>query len=114
MPQKRDEAMQCRIVGRLGREPEASTTLGGATVCRMIVVKRAPGPASRSTRVGLYLTGELAKRCRSKLHEGDLIEALGDLAERRGPSKARPSYPEVLVADDPSRVRLFERAGATA
>ncbi len=112
MAKERSEAMECRIVGRLGREPEASMTLGGMTVCRLMVVKRAAGPASSPARVGLYLKGELAKRCGSKLHEGDLIEAFGELGNRRG--KAQPRYPEVVVADAPDNVKLYERAGAAA
>lgn len=105
--------MDCRIVGRLGREPEARTTLGGVTVCRLVVVKRATGPASSLARVGLYLRGELAKRCGGKLHEGDLIEAFGELGNRRS-GKARPRYPEVVVADDPGNVKLYARAGVAA
>jgi hypothetical protein len=112
MAKVRSEAMDCRIVGRLGREPEAATTLSGVTVCRLVVVKRAAGPASSPARVGLYLRGELAKRCGGKLHEGDLIEAFGELGNRRG--KAQPRYPEVLVADDPSSVKLYARAGVVA
>jgi hypothetical protein len=112
MAKVRSEAMDCRIVGRLGREPEAATTLGGVTVCRLVVVKRAAGPASSPARVGLYLRGELAKRCGGKLHEGDLIEAFGELGNRRG--KARPRYPEVVVADDPGNVKLYARAGVAA
>ncbi|HEY2333630.1 MAG TPA: hypothetical protein VGH58_01310 [Solirubrobacterales bacterium] len=113
MTQKRSEAMECRVVGRLGCEPEASTTTSGVTICRLVVVKRAAGPASSPARVGLYLKGELAKRCRGGLHEGDLIEAFGELGNRRG-GKARPRYPEVVVADAPDSVKLFERAGVAA
>jgi single-stranded DNA-binding protein len=112
MAKVKSEAMECRIVGRLGREPEAATTLGGVAVCRLVVVKRAAGPASSPARVGLYLKGELAKRCGAKLHEGDLVEALGELGNRRG--KARPRYPEVLVEDAPDNVKLYERAGVAA
>jgi hypothetical protein len=112
MAEKRSEAMECRVVGRLGREPEAKSTLDGVTVCRLVVVKRAAGPASSPARVGLYLKGELAKRCGRGLHEGDLIEAFGELGNRPRASKARPRYPEVVVADAPDRVKLYERAGA--
>jgi hypothetical protein len=114
MSKMRSEAMECRVVGRLGREPEATTTMDGVTVCRLIVVKRAAGPASSPTRVGLYLKGALAKRCRGGLHDGDLIEAVGELGNRRPASTARPGYPEVVVADQPDAVKLYARAGAAA
>lgn len=112
MAEKRSEAMECRIVGRLGREPEATRTLGGVTVCRVVVVKREAGPASNPARVGLYLTGELARRCRRGLHEGDLIEASGELAPRRPGSRAQPRYPEVVVPDVSGAVKLWQRAAA--
>lgn len=109
---KPSEAMECRIVGRLAREPEATRTLSGTTICRMFVSKQARGPASSPTRVGLYLRGELAERCRDGLHEGDLITALGELAERRGSDA--PRFPEVLVEDRAGSVKLHERAGSAA
>ena len=111
---KPSEAMQCRVVGRIARAPEATTTAGGVRVCRLIVVKEADGPASSPVRVGLFTKGDLARRCAGKLREGDLIEGHGELAARRGDSKSGASYPEVLVADAPENVRLFERAGAAA
>jgi hypothetical protein len=114
MTEMRSEEMTCQVVGRLGREPEATTTLDGVPVCRLVVVKKAAGPASNPVRVGLYVKGELAKRCRSGLHEGDLIKAHGELAARRAGSKARPGYPEVLVPDVFDGVRLRERAGVAA
>jgi hypothetical protein len=114
MSEKRSEAMECRIVGRLGCEPEATRTLGGVTVCRLVVVKRAAGPASSPARVGLYLKGMLAKRCRAGLHEGDLIEAFGELGNRQPASKTGPKYPEVVVADAFDNVKLKQRAGAAA
>ena len=100
----------CGDEGIGGREPEKITTLSGVTVCRMVVVKRAAGPASSPALVGLYLKGALARRCGGGLHEGDLIEAVGQLASRSG--IARPKYPEVVVLDAPDQVRLYERAGA--
>lgn len=114
MAQKLSEAMECRIVGRLGREPEVTRTAGGVTVCRLVVVKRAAGPASSPTRVGLYMTGELAKRCKKGLHEGYLIEAFGQLGNRRRSSKAEPKYPEVVVGDAFNGVKLKDRAGVAA
>jgi hypothetical protein len=113
MSKQRSEAMECRVVGRLGREPEAKATTGGVTVCRMVVVKRAAGPASSPVRVGLYLKGALAERCRKGLHEGYLIEAFGELGNRQPVGKA-PGYPEVVVDDRPDAVRLYARAGVAA
>jgi hypothetical protein len=109
----RSEGMICRIVGRLGRAPEGRTSLGGVEVCRLIVVNEAAGPVSSPPRVGLYLTGELARRCRKGLGEGDLIRVLGNLGTRRPGSKV-PDYPEVVVDDDPENVKLWERAGVAA
>lgn len=104
---KPSEAMQCRVVGRIARAPEAAMTLGGVRVCRLIVVKGADGPASSPVRVALYTKGELARRCASGLREGDLIEGLGELRSRR----ARPiGYPEIAIHD----VKLFERARVSA
>jgi hypothetical protein len=109
---KPSEAMQCRVVGRIAKAPEATTTAGGVRVCRLVVVKEADGPASSPVRVGLYTKGDLARRCAGNLREGDLIEGLGELAARRGASSAR--YPEILVPDAPENMKLYERAGATA
>ena len=114
MSAEREEAMECRIVGRLGREPEVTMTMAGVTVCRLVVVKRAAGPASSPTLVGLYLKGALARRCRAGLHEGDLIEVVGELGARVRGAKTRPRYPEVLVADDPDNVKLWHQAGVAA
>lgn len=114
MAEKQSEAMECRIVGRLGREPEMSTRADGVAVCRLVVVKRAAGPASSPARVGLYMTGELARRCKAGLREGYLIEAFGELGTRRQGSKAEPKYPEVVVEDAPGNVKLKQRAGAAA
>jgi len=111
MAEELSEAMECRIVGRLGREPEISMRADGMAVCRLVVVKRAAGPASSPARVGLYMTGELARRCKRGLHEGYLIEAFGELAARRGGSKAEPKYPEVVVEDAFDNVKLKQRAG---
>lgn len=84
-------------------------TSGGVTVCRLVVVKRAAGPASSPTRVGLYIKGTLAKRCRKGLREGDLIEAFGELGSRWSGTKARPKYPEVVVQDAFDNVKLKQR-----
>lgn len=104
---KPSEAMQCRVVGRIAKAPEAATTASGVRVCRLIVVKGADGPASSPVRVGLYVKGELARRCAGNLHEGDLIEGLGELGARRGQGIG---FPEVVTHD----VKLFARAGAPA
>ena len=103
---KPSEAMECRVVGRLGRAPEVARTLAGVTVCRLVVVKKAAGPASSPVRVGLYVKGELAKRC-GRLGEGDLIAAFGELGSQR---RAAVKYPELLTED----VKLYERAGAAS
>jgi hypothetical protein len=100
---KPSEAMQCRVVGRLGRAPEVASTTSGVAVCRLVVVKKAAGPASSPVRIGLYVKGELAKRC-GRLGEGDLIAALGELGGQR---RAAVRYPELLAQD----VKLYERAG---
>lgn len=114
MAEKRSEAMKCSILGRLGREPEVVRTLSGAVVCRLVVVKKAAGPASNPTLVGLYLEGEEAKRCGRGLHEGDLIGTeAGELRSRRAGSKVQPRYPEVVV-DRLGAVKLYERAGVAA
>ena len=111
---KPSEAMECRVVGRISKPPEATTTSGGVRVCRLVVVKEADGPASSPVRVRLYTKGELARRCAGNLREGDLIEGLGELGARRSDSKSGASYPEVLVPDAPENVRLYERAGTAA
>lgn len=99
---KPSEVTECRIVGRLGKPPETTTTQGGTTVCRMVVVKKADGHASSPVEVGLYAKGDLAARCGSKLGEGDLIEAFGPLGRQR----ARARRPELVTED----VKLWERA----
>ena len=106
MPTKREHEARTKILGKISRAPEGSRTSAGTPVCRLIVSKDAEGPASSPVLVGLYLKGELARRCLRGLGVGDLIEAVGDL----GPMRERARLPEVLVGD----VKLRERASGRA
>jgi hypothetical protein len=103
------EVMRTFVRGRLGGDPEFARTMGeeATTVCRMVVVGAARGPASSPPRVALYLKGAEAERCAFGLHRGDLIEAVGDV----GPERPRARLQEVLVSE---RVRLRARAGGSA
>jgi hypothetical protein len=104
-----EEVMRTFVRGRLGGEPEFARTTGeeATAVCRLLVVGRARGPASRPPRVALYLKGPEAERCAFGLHRGDLIEAVGDI----GPERPRARRQEVLVSEP---VRLRARAGGSA
>jgi hypothetical protein len=106
---KGEEVMRTFVRGRLGKAPEFARTTGedATTVCRLIVVGRARGPASRPPKVCLYLKGAEAERCAFGLHRGDLIEAAGDI----GPERPEARHQEVLVSDP---VKLRARAGGSA
>jgi hypothetical protein len=101
---KPSEAMDCRVVGRVGKHLEIARTAAGTEVCRLVVTQRAAGPASSPVQIGLYVKGELAKRCCRGLGEGDLIEAFGQLGRMRSKAKR----PELVGTD----VKLWEKAGA--
>lgn len=105
--------MRTFVRARVART-EFVRTMEGIGVCRMLVIGEAAGPASSPVQVSLYVRdggGELredeAKRCAFNLHEGDLIQAVGDLA----PKRRRAKLPEVLVSEP---VRLRARAAGTA
>lgn len=104
-----EEVMRTFVRGRLGKEPEFVRTLGeeAIPICRLLIVGKARGPASRPPRVLLYLKGAEAERCAFGLHRGDLIEAAGDI----GPERPEARHQEVLVGD---RVKLRARAGGEA
>jgi hypothetical protein len=104
-----EEVMRTFVRGRLGKEPEFVRTLGedATPVCRLLVVGKARGPASRPPRVLLYLKGAEAERCAFGLHRGDLIQAAGDI----GPERPQARHQEVLVSE---RVKLRARAGGSA
>jgi hypothetical protein len=95
------------IVGRITRK-QMTRTSGGLVVGRLAVVNQARGPASRPVRVDLYAKEGEAKRWRSGLGEGDLIEAVGDL----GPQRDGVGHQELLVGE--GGVKLYERAGQVA
>ncbi len=103
------EVMRTFVRGRLGKAPEFARTYGeGATViCRLLVLGRAAGPASRPPKVALYLKGAEAQRCAFGLRPGDLIEAVGNI----GPERPKARHQEVLVED---RVKLRARPGGSA
>lgn len=105
--------MECRIVGRLGCEPEAQSR-GGAMVCRLVLTSEAKGPASTPPRVGFYITGELGKRCRNGLHEGDLVEVLSRPERWRVGGRVGVKFPEFAVEDAFDNVKLKRRAGVAA
>jgi hypothetical protein len=125
MTDKRDEAartdedavMRTFVRGRLAQPPEFARSMGGAAVCRLLVVGKARGPASSPPRVSLYikdgegeeggLRGDEAERCHLGLREGDLIEAVGDV----GPERPKARRQEVLVSE---RVKLWSRAASLA
>jgi hypothetical protein len=104
-----EEVMRTFVRGRLAKAPEFARTLGeeATTVCRLLVIGKARGPASRPPKVSLYLKGAEAERCAFGLNRGDLIEAAGDI----GPERAKAGHQEVLVSD---RVKLRARAGGSA
>lgn len=104
-----EEVMRTFVRGRLGKAPELARTLGeeATAVCRLVVLGRAAGPASRPPKVSLYLKGAEAERCASGLHPGDLIEAVGDV----GPERTKARRQEVLVSEP---VKLRARAGGSA
>lgn len=108
------EVMRIFVRGRLGRAPEFARTVDGVGICRLLVIGRAAGPASSPPRVSLYirdggagLRADEAVRCGLGLHEGDLIEAVGDI----GPERPKAPRQEVLVSE---RVKLRERGARTA
>jgi len=94
--------------GWLSKAPEFKRSDGGVAVCRLVVVGKAAGPASKPPSVGVYLRGTEAVRCGLGLHEGDLIEGVGVL----GPKRKRVSRREVVVEDE--RVILRAKAGVAA
>jgi hypothetical protein len=104
-----DEVMRTFVRGRLSREPEFSRTLGEepVSICRLMVLGSAAGPASSPPKVLLYIKGAEAERCAFGLHSGDLIQAVGDV----GPERAKARHQEVLVSE---RVTLRARAGGSA
>jgi hypothetical protein len=94
--------------GWLGKAPEFERSNRGVAVCRLVVVGKAAGPASKPPSVGVYLRGTEAVRCGLGLQEGDLIEGVGVL----GPKRERASRREVVVEE--KRVILRARAGVAA
>ncbi len=94
--------------GWLGKAPEFKRSDGGVAVCRLVVVGKAAGPASKPPSVGVYLRGTEAVRCGLGLHEGDLIEGAGVLGSKR----KRVSRREVVVEKE--RVILRARAEVAA
>jgi hypothetical protein len=114
MSEKQSEAMECRFVGRLGCEPEAQTRGDGAMVCRLVLTSEAKGPASSPPRVGVYITGGLARRCRNGLHEGDLVEVLACPERWREGGRVGVKFPEFAVEDAFENVKLKQRAGVAA
>ena len=105
MQQPPIQQTDCRVMGRLGKAPEAKTTLGGMPVCRMVIVGEPVGPATSPQRVVIFTKDELAARCARGLAEGDLIEAFGSFPEQR----KRAKQPELVTTD----VKLWERAERT-
>ncbi len=105
--EKPSEGTECQVVGRLGKAPESARTTGGVLFCRLLVVEKAAGPASKPGQFLAYMRGELAERCAFNLAAGDLVEVTGEL-----PATVRPKarYRELIVADTPDAVKLWERA----
>lgn len=94
--------------GWLTKAPEFKRSDGGVAVCRLLVVGKAAGPASKPPSVNIYLQGTEAVRCGLGLHEGDLIQGVGVL----GPERKRAPRRELVVKDE--RVILRARPAATA
>jgi hypothetical protein len=94
--------------GWLGKAPEFKRSDGGVAVCRLAVVGKAAGPASKPPSVNVYLSGTEAVRCGLGLREGDLIEGVGVLR----PKRERAPRREVVVKEE--RVILRARAGVAA
>jgi hypothetical protein len=103
-PEGKEPVIRTFARGWLGMEPEFKKPDGGVAVCRLLVVGKAAGPASKPPKASLYLSGKEAERCAAGLNPGDLIEAVGVLGERD-----RAPHQEVLVD---GRVKLRARAVA--
>lgn len=105
--EKPSEGTKCEVVARLAKAPEWGRTMGGVLFCRLLLVQKPAGPASKPVQIAAYTRGELAERYAFSLAVGDLIEITAKLPAtvRR---KAR--CPELIIPDMADGVRLLERA----
>jgi hypothetical protein len=98
----RGAVMRTFVRARLACPPEFARTSGGVGVCRLRVVGEPAGPVGSPPRVVLYVgDGEEgiepghARRCAEGLHEGDLIEAVGDI----GPERETAHSQEIIISE---------------
>lgn len=108
-----DVVMRTFIRARLAARPEFDRTSNGIGICRIPVIGEA-GPASRPSRVSLYimdggagLNPEEAKRCAFGLNPGDVIQAVGAVGAERPKTRTQE-----VVVDEP--VKLRARAAGAA
>jgi hypothetical protein len=108
MATKIEETATATVVGRLAQKQIARTG-AGVMVCRLTVLRKARGPASKPVRMDLYAIDAEAERCAFNLKAGDLI---GAAEVEIGPERDGIRHQELLVSD--GDVKLYERAGERA
>jgi hypothetical protein len=110
-------ALRSLVCGVLAKKPEFARSEEGGEVCRLTLIGKAAGPASKPPRVSLYIRNgegapeglrpDEARRCGFRLRAGDVIEAAGVI----GPERERARRQEIVVD---RRVRLRARAAEAA
>lgn len=109
-----EEVVVKKVVGRITRAPELTHSSAGVPICRFVVAS-VRGPASNPVVTRVCVQGalgaprgqDLAIRC-ARLLEGDLVQVMGEEAERVR-RRGGIEYPEkYTIARD---VKLFGRLG---